>query len=128
MPAYGCAADGGADRVTSSLSLRRNTRAVRVTSAPHRRPGCLVTARIPLQVDRAVQHDAGHADGDGQLLHHADRTARHLPRHRRQPAAAGEHHRFGARPFATGGMVVAAVSFVLLELLPTSCRPATSPT
>jgi MFS family permease len=26
--------------------------------------------------------------------------------------------RFGARPFATGGMVVAAVSFVLLELLP----------
>jgi len=26
--------------------------------------------------------------------------------------------RFGARPFATGGMVVAALSFVLLELLP----------
>jgi MFS family permease len=26
--------------------------------------------------------------------------------------------RFGARPFATGGMIVAAISFVLLELLP----------
>ena len=26
--------------------------------------------------------------------------------------------RFGARPFATGGMVVAALSFLLLELLP----------
>ena len=26
--------------------------------------------------------------------------------------------RFGARPFATGGMLVAALSFVLLELLP----------
>jgi MFS family permease len=26
--------------------------------------------------------------------------------------------RFGARPFATGGMVVAAISFILLELLP----------
>jgi len=26
--------------------------------------------------------------------------------------------RFGARPFATGGMVVAAASFALLELLP----------
>ena len=26
--------------------------------------------------------------------------------------------RFGARPFATGGMLLAAVTFVLLELLP----------
>ena len=28
--------------------------------------------------------------------------------------------RFGSRPFATGGMLVAALSFVLLELLPTN--------
>ena len=39
--------------------------------------------------------------------------------------------RFGARPFATGGMVVAARSFLLLELLPVNfellavrCHPA----
>ena len=34
------------------------------------------------------------------------------------PASGWLSDRFGARPFATGGMVVAAVSFVLLELLP----------
>jgi MFS family permease len=34
------------------------------------------------------------------------------------PASGWLSDRFGARPFATGGMVVAAGSFVLLELLP----------
>jgi MFS family permease len=34
------------------------------------------------------------------------------------PASGWLSDRFGARPFATGGMVVAAASFVLLELLP----------
>src|SRR6201995_3708373 len=34
------------------------------------------------------------------------------------PASGWLSDRFGARPFATGGMVVAALSFVLLELLP----------
>jgi MFS family permease len=34
------------------------------------------------------------------------------------PASGWLSDRFGARPFATGGMVVAAISFVLLELLP----------
>src|SRR5260370_38409745 len=34
------------------------------------------------------------------------------------PASGWLSDRFGARPFATGGMVVAARSFVLLELLP----------
>ncbi len=34
------------------------------------------------------------------------------------PVSGWLSDRFGARPFATGGMVVAAVSFVLLELLP----------
>ena len=47
--------------------------------------------RAPLQVDRPVQHHARHADGHDQRVDHADRAARHLPRHRRQPAAAGQH-------------------------------------
>ena len=34
------------------------------------------------------------------------------------PASGWLSDRFGARPFATGGMLVAALSFVLLELLP----------
>jgi MFS family permease len=34
------------------------------------------------------------------------------------PASGWLSDRFGARPFATGGMIVAAISFVLLELLP----------
>jgi MFS family permease len=34
------------------------------------------------------------------------------------PVSGWLSDRFGARPFATGGMVVAAVSFLLLELLP----------
>src|SRR6201993_3598752 len=34
------------------------------------------------------------------------------------PVSGWLSDRFGARPFATGGMVVAALSFVLLELLP----------
>jgi MFS family permease len=34
------------------------------------------------------------------------------------PVSGWLSDRFGARPFATGGMVLAAVSFVLLELLP----------
>jgi MFS family permease len=34
------------------------------------------------------------------------------------PASGWLSDRFGARPFATGGMVLAAASFVLLELLP----------
>ena len=34
------------------------------------------------------------------------------------PVSGWLSDRFGARPFATGGMLVAAVSFVLLELLP----------
>jgi MFS family permease len=34
------------------------------------------------------------------------------------PASGWLSDRFGARPFATGGMVVAAISFALLELLP----------
>ena len=34
------------------------------------------------------------------------------------PVSGWLSDRFGARPFATGGMVVAAISFVLLELLP----------
>jgi MFS family permease len=34
------------------------------------------------------------------------------------PTSGWLSDRFGARPFATGGMVVAAVSFLLLELLP----------
>ncbi|HUY49983.1 MAG TPA: MFS transporter [Streptosporangiaceae bacterium] len=34
------------------------------------------------------------------------------------PASGWLSDRFGARPFATGGMVVAAISFLLLELLP----------
>jgi MFS family permease len=34
------------------------------------------------------------------------------------PASGWLSDRFGARPFATGGMLVAAASFVLLELLP----------
>src|SRR5882757_1311981 len=65
--------------------LRRSTLAFRRYSIACR-------GRIPVQVDRAVQHHAGHADGHGQLLHHADRAAGYLPRHRRGPAAAGEHH------------------------------------
>ena len=36
------------------------------------------------------------------------------------PASGWLSDRFGARPFATGGMLVAALSFVLLELLPVS--------
>ncbi|MGA8426211.1 MAG: MFS transporter, partial [Candidatus Dormiibacterota bacterium] len=36
------------------------------------------------------------------------------------PASGALSDRFGARPFATGGMVAAAVSFLLLELLPIS--------
>jgi MFS family permease len=34
------------------------------------------------------------------------------------PVSGWLSDRFGARPFATGGMVLAAISFVLLELLP----------
>ena len=34
------------------------------------------------------------------------------------PASGALSDRFGARPFATGGMLVAALAFVLLELLP----------
>ena len=34
------------------------------------------------------------------------------------PASGILSDRFGSRPFATGGMVAAALSFVLLELLP----------
>jgi MFS family permease len=36
------------------------------------------------------------------------------------PASGALSDRFGARPFATGGMLAAAVSFLLLELLPIS--------
>ena len=35
----------------------------------------------PLQVDRALEHDDRHPDGDDQLLDRPDRAARHLPRH-----------------------------------------------
>src|SRR5215470_17154605 len=38
------------------------------------------------------------------------------------PASGWLSDRFGARPFATGGMLVAALSFVLLELLPVDFR------
>ena len=34
------------------------------------------------------------------------------------PVSGWLSDRYGARPFATGGMVLAAVSFALLELLP----------
>src|SRR5579875_2631 len=34
------------------------------------------------------------------------------------PASGFLSDRFGARPFATGGMVIAAISFILLEVLP----------
>ena len=61
-------------------------------SPPLRSYSIACRGRIPVQVDRAVQHHAGHADGHGQLLYHADRAAGYLPRHRRGPAAAGEHH------------------------------------
>ena len=47
--------------------------------------------RRPLQVGRAVEHDARHADGDDQLVDPADRAAGHLPRHRHRPARAGQH-------------------------------------
>ncbi len=39
-----------------------------------------------LQVDRAVQHHAGHAAGDDQRVDRADLAARDLPRHRAEPA------------------------------------------
>ena len=34
------------------------------------------------------------------------------------PASGWLSDRFGARPFATGGMLVAALAFLLLEMLP----------
>ena len=39
-----------------------------------------------LQVDRALEHDARHPDGDDQLVDRPDRAARHLPRHPPEPA------------------------------------------
>ncbi len=43
------------------------------------------------------------------------------------PASGFLSDRFGSRPFATGGMLVAAASFVLLELLPVDFSYRTSP-
>jgi hypothetical protein len=47
------------------------------------------TTTTLLQVDRAVLHQAGHAAGNGERRHRADISARHLPRHRPQPAGPG---------------------------------------
>src|SRR5690348_17573841 len=49
------------------------------------------SARAALQVGRAVQHHAGHADGDDQPVDRADRAAGRVPRHRAEPAESREH-------------------------------------
>ena len=55
-------------------------------TARRRRPD---GSRPPLlQVGRAVQHHAGHAAGHHQRVDRADLAARHLPRHRPEPAGA----------------------------------------
>ena len=71
----------------------------------HLAPGHLAApARLQLHRDAAV---------GGHLHAPADRR---LPR--RRPGLGILSDRYGARPFSTGGMIVAAASFIGLELLP----------
>ena len=41
-------------------------------------------------MDRAVEHHAGGPAGDARRVDHADRDARHLPRHQARPAGPGQ--------------------------------------
>ncbi len=55
------------------------------------RAGWIGSGRLgPLQVDRALERDARRAAGDARRLDHADRDARHLPRHPPRSARAGQ--------------------------------------
>ena len=93
----------------------------------HRRePGRLLAGPGPRRPDVHPDHlAAGHLPADPWIQLQPDAAVgrhRHAPADRwfprSRPVSGWLSDRFGARPFATGGMLVAAASFVLLKFLP----------
>src|ERR1044071_5817559 len=72
----------------AQLSGRTAHARAREHPAVHARRG---RTRRALQVDRAVEHDARHPDGDDQPVDPADLAAGAVPRHQAQPPGAVQH-------------------------------------